>query len=123
MPAGRPTKYREEMCERVVEYGKQGMSLCEMCSNLGIWHDTFDRWRNDKPKFSAAVKEALRESQAWWERKGREATMGGVEGFNATSYIFQMKNRFRKDWRDKHEVAHDVSGEITVVIGGSVDED
>ena len=43
-------------------------------------------------------------SQGWWEMKGRQATVGEVEGFNATSFIFNMKNRFKEDWRDKQEV-------------------
>ena len=50
----------------------------------------------------------VRASEAWWERQGRLATFGHIEGFNATSYIFQMKNRFRADCRDRHD--HEVSG-------------
>jgi transposase len=106
MPAGRPTKYLPEMCERVVEFGKLGMSKCEMEAELEIAHDTFNRWQKEIPEFSDAVRQAVRHSQAWWERKGREATFGGVDGYNATSYIFQMKNRFREDWNDTVKNEH-----------------
>ena len=29
-----------------------------------------------------------------------------------------MKNRFKEDWRDKHDHSVEVSGEIEIVIGG-----
>ena len=99
-PGGRPTKYRPEMCARVIEMGREGFSLTEMADALDIHYSTFLAWQEEKPEFSKAIKEARRRSQAWWERMGRVATFGGVDGFNATSYIFQMKNRFREDWAD-----------------------
>lgn len=101
--------------------GKEGFSLCEMASDLEIAWDTFERWRKEKPEFSDAVKQALRNSQAWWERKGREATFGECQGFNATSYIFQMKNRFSDDWREKQEIEH--KGGISVVQAEPEDAD
>lgn len=114
MPAGRPTKYRKEMCDRVIELGAEGMGVCEIAADLGIHHSTFGAWQEQHPEFSAAVKEALRRSQAWWEGQGRVATFGGVEGFNATSYIFQMKNRFRDDWADRKQT------ELTGKDGGAI---
>ncbi len=103
---GRPTKYDPKMCKIVVELGKEGMSKLEIGVNLGISHDTFCRWQNENEQFSEAVKEAMRYSQAWWEGKGRQATFGGVDGFNATSYIFNMKNRFKEDWNDTVKNEH-----------------
>jgi len=103
---GRPTKYEPKMCEVVIECGKQGMSKCEMALELDIAYDTFDRWQNEITEFSEAVKEAMRYSQAWWERNGRMATFGAIDGFNATSYIFNMKNRFRADWNDTVKNEH-----------------
>lgn len=105
-PVGRPTKYDPKMCETVIELGKEGMSKCEIGVNLDISHDTFCRWQKENADFSEAVKEAMRYSQAWWEAKGRQATFGGVDGFNATSYIFNMKNRFRDEWNDTVKNEH-----------------
>lgn len=103
MPAGRPSKYDQAMCERVIECGQEGMGRCEMAADLGIHYETFEAYQAKHPEFSEAVKAALRLSQAWWEGNGRKATFGGFDGFNATSYIFQMKNRFKEDWRDRKE--------------------
>lgn len=100
---GRPTKYRPEMCDQVKAMGDDGMSLCEMSAELNISYETFYQWKENNPQFSEAVKDALRRSQAWWEKRGRQATFGEIQGFNATSYIFNMKNRFKEEWSDKKE--------------------
>lgn len=110
---GRPTKYKPEMCERVIDMGKEGASKAEMALELDIAYSNFDVWQNEIPEFREAVKEAERLSQGWWEREGRKATFGGIEGFNATSFIFNMKNRFKADWRDK--VEQEVSGGLRVI--------
>lgn len=99
-PIGRPTKYKSEFCERIIEMASEGASKHEMALELGIVPSTFDIWQRENTEFSEAVKEAERISQGWWEREGRKATFGGVQGFNATSYIFNMKNRFKDDWKD-----------------------
>lgn len=106
MPAGRPTKYDPAMCETVLECGKEGMGKAEMAAELDVAYSTFDLWTQQHPEFSEAVKNAQRLAQAWWEKQGRVATFGGVDGFNATSYIFQMKNRFRDDWNDTVKQEH-----------------
>lgn len=103
MPAGRPTKYDPAFCDKVIELAREGASKAEIALELDICYDTFSVWQKDIPEFSEAVKKAERLSQGWWEQKGRKATFGEVEGFNATSYIFNMKNRFKHDWRDKVE--------------------
>lgn len=107
------------MCETVLEAGAQGMTLAEMADSLGIDRSTLNDWREQHPEFSRAVKAGLDRAQAWWERKGREATFD-AQGFSATSYIFQMKNRFKDDWRDKVEQEH--SGGLAIVRLSDADE-
>ncbi len=46
----------------------------------------------------------------FWEEMGLRGSNGKIKGFNAKSWEFNMKNRF-KEWRDKHEIEH--SGEMT----------
>lgn len=120
MPAGRPTKYKPEFCQTVIDCGKDGMSKTEMAVECGVSWSTFHDWMDAHPEFRDAVKDAARQSQAWWERNGRLATFGQVDGFNATSYIFQMKNRFPDDWRDKQE--RELSGGLSInVVDGYPD--
>lgn len=116
MPAGRPTKYTPDMCDRVIELGKTGASKHEMALELGIAMSTFDVWQNENPQFSEAVSRSLELSQGWWEKNGRLATFGAFDGFNATSFIFNMKNRFRDSWKDKQETEHSGAVTNTIVI-------
>lgn len=104
MPGGRPTTYDPAYCERVIELGREGASKAEMAADLDCARSTFTLWEAEHEEFSASVKQAVNYSQAWWEAKGRIATFGGVDGFNATAFIFNMKNRFPADWKDKQEV-------------------
>lgn len=103
---GRPSKYHDGMCDIVVEMGKTGAGRAEMAAALDIARETWTDWLNpNSPRynvtFSDAVKRALQLSQAWWEEQGRISTFNAGPHFSATSYIFQMKNRFREDWADR----------------------
>ena len=113
-PMGRPTKYNPAMCDQVIECGREGMTLAEMAAALGVDRATLRDWRETHDEFSRSVKRGLDLAQAWWERQGRVATFGGCDGFNATSYIFQMKNRFSEDWRDRHET--EISGGLNISV-------
>ena len=98
---GRPTKYTPAMCVTVIELGREGASKTEIAAELGISRqNAFYAWQEKYTEFRDAVKEAEFLAQAWWEKKGREATFNS-KGFNSTAYIFQMKNRFPIDYRDR----------------------
>ena len=103
MPAGRPSKYKAEFCQQVIDAGAEGKTLAEMADDLDVDRSTLNDWIDAHEEFSRAIKRGLEKAQAWWEMKGRVATFGGVDGYNATSFIFNMKNRFPDDWRDKQE--------------------
>ena len=119
MPAGRPTKYKPEFCDVVLRIGEEAGTLAAMAEACDVNRETLNDWIAKNPEFSDAVKRGLQRAQVWWESQGRLATFGGFDGFNATSYIFQMKNRFKEDWRDKQETEH--SGGVTVeAIGWNV---
>ena len=115
MPAGRPSKYDEAFCEVVIAVGAEGGSLAEMAEACDIDRGTLNEWLEIHPEFSRAVKRGIQKAQVWWEQQGRKATFGASDGFNATSYIFNMKNRFKDDWRDKVETEHSGNLAITKV--------
>ena len=114
MPAGRPSKYNPSMCAIVIAAGEEGETLAGMAEACDVDRETINNWMVAHPEFSRAIKRGLQRAQVWWERKGKEGTFGGVDGFNATSYIFQMKNRFRSDWNDT------VKNEHTGADGGAI---
>lgn len=104
MSAGRPSKYRPEMCEELIEIMKEGASLVEVAALLDISETTIHEWKSPDsdyyiPEFSASVKKGIRLSAAWWENAGR--TNLKDKDFSYTGWYMNMKNRF--DWADKTE--------------------
>lgn len=98
---GRPTKYDPSwMLETVIEAGRLGATKEKMAALIGISKDTLYNWIEDNPEFSDAIKEAEMLSQVWWENAGQLAAIGTIDGFNATSWIFSMKNRFPDRYKD-----------------------
>lgn len=116
LPMGRPTDYLPDHCIKVIELMKEGASKAEVCLELDCSFQTFLTWQQKHPDFLEAVKRGLHLSKGKWEQIGRKAAFGTVENFNATAWIFNMKNRFGKaddfqeKWSDKQEVEH--SGEV-----------
>ncbi len=112
---GRPTKYKPEMCETVIELMTEGASQFEVLAELGICEDTFYRWKKENKEFSESIKRGVQLSQAWWERKGRISL--DDRQFNSSLWYMNMKNRFK--WADKQEVKND--GNITIVMDTGID--
>ena len=110
----RPTKYEPEMCQAVIEAGKEGKTLAEMATDIGIHRETLNEWRGANEEFSDAVKEGLANAQSWWEELMRHGASGVNPDVQPTLAIFNMKNRFRDDWSDRTQT------EISGPKGGAI---
>jgi hypothetical protein len=107
MPAGRPTDYRPEFCERVIELGRNGRSVAQMASILDVSKGTLYLWAQVHPEFSDALSLAKTHAQAIWEEKGET----GLESreFNAGLYKVSMSARFPDDYSDRQKIDHSSS--------------
>ena len=103
-PVGRPSKYRPEYCDMVVDHMSEGASLTSFAAEIDVSRETISEWSRVHPEFSVAVKKGKAKCAAWWERLGRTGAMGG--DVNPTLVIFGLKNMAAYDWRDKQELAH-----------------
>jgi hypothetical protein len=112
---GRPTKYKPEMCDTVIQLMGEGASHIEVMAEIGIWEDTFYRWKRENKEFSEAIKKGEQLSAAWWERKGRVNLENGQ--FNYTGWYMNMKNRH--GWADKKEVKN--TGDLTINVSTGID--
>lgn len=112
-PFGRPTKYREEFCEKVIELGKQGYSKAMIAASLDIARETLDQWIDLIPDFSDAMKIAITQSQFWWEKTAQENL--GNNQFNSPLWSKSMPARFPRDYSDRSKV------ELTGANGGAVE--
>jgi len=107
-PRGRPKgsdKYLPSMDALVIQKGREGASKTQIACSLGVARSTLEAWCNAHPTFSEAMALALTFSQAWWEDLGQKGINMG-KGFNAVAFMFQVKNRFPHDYRDKQTIEH-----------------
>ena len=107
MPAGRPTSYTAEMCERVIAAGKEGMSVAEMASELGVAKSTLYLWAKEHTEFSDSFTNAQDEAEAWWATKLRNGLQKAPSEFQGPANLKYMAQRFR-DWSEKS--SQEISG-------------
>lgn len=109
----RPTSYTADRCDEVRALGTEGKSRAQIAAALCVSRQTVLNWAEAHPEFAAALDEAREAAQAWWEDVGQRAVLG-MKDFPAAAFIFQMKNRFPAEYRDRHE--HDVTGSMSVAV-------
>lgn len=97
---GRPTKYKPEYCEQVIEYMRTGAAKKELALELNIHIDTLYEWSEVHPEFSEAIKKGVCLSEGWWVREGRKNLENGH--FQTALWYINMKNRH--GWSDKKSI-------------------
>ncbi len=102
---GRPTEYKSEYCEKLIEHMSQGFSFETFGAIVNCHKDTLYQWLKKHEDFADAKKQGVTVCQLFWERIGNNSAQGLIENFSAASYIFNMKNRFK--WTDRVEVTGD----------------
>jgi len=109
---GRPTTYRAEYCERVIELGKLGKSLVQICSELDVVKGTLFNWCDNNPDFLTAMEKSRSHAQNYWESIGHDGMLN--KSIDASIWSRSMAARFPADWREsKHQ-------EVTGANGGLV---
>lgn len=106
----RPSKYDPAYCEQIVEHMADGASVLSFAAEIDVARSTINEWATQHPEFSEALIRGKAKCAAWWERTARGVASTGTG--NAPMCIFGLKNMSSEDWRDKTEVAHDVSGAL-----------
>lgn len=102
---GRPTKYKPHFCDKVIEFGKEGMSNAEMAGELGVTRNTLFTWANEHPDFLHAFTRARELSLAWWEAQARKGLVSanGVS-LNASLWSRSMAARFPTEYTERKDL-------------------
>jgi len=103
---GRPTKYKPEFCDTVVELGALGKSKAQMAAALGCSRMSIDEWCNEHKEFSDAIARARDLAMAWWEDQGQLGMWQSPEGekLNPQLWSRSMAARFPDDYRENKAV-------------------
>ena len=106
--------YTKQVPEMVLAFLKKGYSRDVISAHLGITRNTLFKWEKEHPALAQAIEDGTVHSQLFWETLGIRAVQGRIKGFNATAWIFNMKNRF--GWKDKTELSGDEERPISVRV-------
>lgn len=114
------SKFTPDMCDRLVDLGKQGASQKMMWADLGISKSTADAWKKKHPDFAEALDLALVHSQAYWERE-MLANVGN-KAFNSRIAEIALRGQFPQDYKETREQKIDVKADVVVDFKGAVDD-
>jgi hypothetical protein len=128
-PVGRPSLYKPEYPERARKLCLLGAADKELADFFEVSVDTINEWKNVHPEFSASIKEGKDQADASVADRLYQRAMGfehpdidirvvngeivetpirKVYPPDTAAAIFWLKNRQRRNWRDKIE--QEVSG-------------
>jgi len=104
MAAGRPTTYKPEYCDLVIQMLSEGASFTEFRAAIGgVSRQTLSNWRDQNPEFFDAYNKAEALGQAYWEKRLRTEIMFDNKA-NAALVKLYFANRF--NWHDKQQTDH-----------------
>ena len=96
---GRPTKYKPEYCEQLVEHMKQGKSFWTFAAIIDVAWDTLTDWTHRHPEFLAAKRRGRVHEMEWWDNLHRRCAATG-EG-NMTGIVWAQKNKFPAHYKER----------------------
>lgn len=109
LPVGRPSLYRPEYCQAVIEDMQEGYSLSAFAGLIGVCKATLNLWMGQFPEFLDAVSKGKAARLRKWESSGlRVAEKGGAPG-TATMIVFGLKNMGGDEWSDKQHIESTIS--------------
>ena len=90
---GRPTLYRREMGDRLIEAMASGLTAEAAAARIGISARSLFYWQKEHPEFLQAIQEGRQRSQLWWEE--RALAMANGESGNTQIVMLGLRNRSR----------------------------
>lgn len=112
----RPSKYTPDTVKRITDALELGATY-EMASNYGgIDYTTFLTWRDNKPEFSKAVKDAEGRAVVKWLAKIEQAASGGTWQAAAWKLERRYPHDFGKTVQENQITGKD-GAPLTITIG------
>jgi hypothetical protein len=95
-PGGRPSEYRAEYCQAVIDWMAQGKSITKFAGSIRQTKKTIYNWIEQYPEFSHAVEVGRAARPIPWEDK----LLVAQKGAEAAATIFALKNCDPDEWRE-----------------------
>ena len=122
---GRPTDYKPEYCEMLIEHMSEGYSFESFGGVIEVSERVLYDWEKAHKEFLHSKEIGVQKSMVWWEKVGRRGMMNDIPFFNDRIWRLNMINRFRSKWSDgtKNENNDKVKTEIIVRYEGDTPND
>lgn len=132
MAGGRPTKYKPEYCEALIQHMENGNSFWSFAAEVDVCFQTLDDWCGAHPEFLESKRRGMSKLLRFDEKIARAGSTGQLKRhartiktseqmpdgttqtkeetiydsaqFSQTYQIFLMKNRYPRMYRDKIQV-------------------
>jgi len=116
---GRPTKYKPEYCQEVIQLGAEGKSKEQIAAKLEVNWGTLDNWAEQHQEFLLALRTAKELELSYWEELGLNHIVEspGSSRLNGGVYNKVMAARFPAKYSERSKV------ELTGQDGGAVKVD
>jgi hypothetical protein len=114
-PGGRPTIYRPELGQQLIQTMAGGLSAEAAAAKIGIGGRTLFSWQAQHPEFQQAIQEGRHRALLFWEERAI-AIAHGKPG-NAQLVTLALKNRSRAASGWHHDV---LKTELTGADGGAI---
>jgi hypothetical protein len=120
---GRPTLYRPEYCEMVIQRMSEGVSLTAFAGTIGVSKNAVYEWIRAHAAFGDAVSCARAARTLWLERK----LLRSRTGAETAAAIFALRNAAPDEWRNvkhqEHQHLHAIrqltDAELYAIAGGT----
>jgi len=106
MARGRPSVYKDEYCERVIEWMSRGYSVTACAGLIGISRETFYAWQRDHAEFAECVGIGQAKRVLFQENR----MLHPKDKLDLTAAIFAAKCTGDPSWREKQEIELSGSG-------------
>jgi hypothetical protein len=117
--AGRPSSYKPEYCEQVIQAAAQGYSMAGFAGLICVSRNAIHQWRSSYPDFDDACRRANMVSAYAWEDKALNALESGITG-GLQFIALRLKNIAPDDWKERIETTVDVGKNLASLIEASM---
>jgi len=96
---GRPTLYKPEYCQMLIDHLSQGRAYLAFAGKLSVTADTLYEWERVHPEFSEAKKIGTQKGFYFWDNLGIDMATGLVDNKGFPAWMVNMRNKF--GWRSQ----------------------
>lgn len=102
MAGGRPTDYRPEYCQQIVDFMSDGSHVIQFAAHVGVAKSTVYKWAEDNAEFSDALKRANSVSTAAWLKQYQLRAFGITKDGSDALLIHMLKKKDRYEFGDEN---------------------